>query len=65
MLVLQRSIEESVRLNDKDGRQIGTVKVIDMDRGNVKLGFDFLPEYYIIRDDAIVTVPKSREVGNA
>ena len=56
MLILSRKIEESIVI----GENI-TLKVISVDRGNVKLGFDAPPDTLILRAELKEAVAKENQ----
>lgn len=56
MLILSRKIEESIVI----GENI-TLKVISVDRGNVKLGFDAPPDTLILRAELKEAVVKENQ----
>ena len=56
MLILSRKIEESIVI----GENI-TLKVISVDRGNVKLGFDAPPGTLILRAELKEAVAKENQ----
>lgn len=58
MLVLTRKADQKVYVTLPDGRE-AWVKVIDIDGGKVRLGFEFPPDVLIMRDDATVRTPRT------
>lgn len=56
MLILSRKVEESIVI----GENI-TLKVISVDRGNVKLGFDAPPDTLILRAELKEAVAKENQ----
>lgn len=60
MLVLTRKTDQGLRIFDVDGRYIGRVVVLGVDRenGRVKLGVDADPRFVVLRDELVSATTK-------
>lgn len=57
MLILTRRTEEAVTITCPDG-QVVVVRVLGLDPGSVRLGFDAPSTYKILRDNAKLARPR-------
>lgn len=57
MLILTRKVDQGVRLYDTDGRYIGHVVVLGVERDRVKLGVDSDPRFVVLRDELVEDAP--------
>jgi sRNA-binding carbon storage regulator CsrA len=57
MLVLTRRIYQGVRVYDNDGRYMGRIVNLGVERDRVKLGFDVDARFTLIRDELLEEAP--------
>ena len=53
MLILTRKIDQGLRIFDADGRFIGHVLVIGIERDQVKIGIEADARFVILRDELV------------
>lgn len=53
MLILNRRIDQGIRIFDADGRYMAHVMVLGIERDRVKLGIDADPRFLVIRDELL------------
>lgn len=58
MLVLTRKIDQGLRIYDVDGRYIGHVMVLGVERDRVKVGIEAAPRFVILRDELLSEAQK-------
>ena len=58
MLVLARLPNQGVRLYDVDGRYVGRVVVLGIERMRVRLGIDCDPRFLVLRDELVADAAK-------
>lgn len=59
MLVLSRKLYERVLIYSPNGELLGTVSVVDIDRGKVRIGFDLPRDHNIVRSEIDNTPARS------
>lgn len=55
MLILTRKIDQGLRIFDVDGRYIGHVTVLGVERDRVKIGVEADPRFVVLRDELLTT----------
>lgn len=53
MLILNRGVDEGLRIYDSDGKYIGHVMVLGIGRGHVKIGIDADTRFVVLRDELV------------
>lgn len=57
MLVLTRKVDQGVRVYDNDGRYMGRIVNLGVERDRVKLGFDVDSRFTLVRDELLEQAP--------
>ena len=58
MLIITRRVDEGFRIYDVDGRYIGHVIVLGVERDRVRLGIDADPRFLVLRDELVAGAAK-------